>query len=200
MSYSEADLVRELSRSWLSRSDRRWMEAELAKLRGASAPISAPVKHAPVTRPQAATQPTQPAGANIVIEGSPAFIKATEDALRLLQGTPSWVLATKLKGIRQVSAEKIGNPNVGGYVENGIFHAGDPSWRNDTTMYASIIAHEGAHAIDRSNSNGTARERFAFQKQAQALRELGASRSAIAAVEAHARNPTHHLTWNGPRG
>ena len=195
MAYSEADLVRELSRSWLSRSDRRWMEAELAKIRAASAGTGAPIKHAPSSRPQAA----QPPGDQIVIEGSPEFIKATEDALRLLQGTPSWVLATKLKGIRQVSAEKIGNPGIGGYLENGIFHAGPPSWRNSPTIYASKIAHEGAHAIDHHNTNGTDREKFAFTAQLKAMKELCAPRASIAECERHMRNPTHHLNWTGPR-
>lgn len=190
MSYSEADLVRELGRSWLSKSDRRWMEAELAKVRGASPVASAPVKHAPVTRPQAAAQP---AGANIVIEGSAEFIKATEAALRLLQSTPSWQYAAKLRGIKQTTTEAIGNPNVGGYVKNGVFYAGPTNWQNDPAVYASVIVHEGAHVADTKNTDGTAREKFAFQTQLQAMKELGAPYSAMAEVEMHARNPTHHI-------
>lgn len=195
--YSEEDLVRELGRSWLAKSDRRWMERELAKIRasGASIPAADQPKHAPTAGHTAAPKAGE---ARIAIEGSPEFIRATEKALAALQGTPSWVLATHLKGIRQVSDDVIGNSAIGGYLKDGIFHVGNSSWQNNSTRYASDIAHEGAHAAN-PQTFGTEGERIAFKAQAQALRELGAPASVVSHYEAEACNPTHHLGWAGPK-
>lgn len=188
--YSEEDLVRELSRSWLSKSDRKWMERELAKIRAAGSP----------QRPQQSERPAEArAGAEgqIFIDGSPEFVAATEKALTLLQGTPSWVLAARLRGIKQVSSADIGNSEVGGYLSDGVFHCGDEFWRNSAVHYASGIAHEGAHAA-RPDVIGTEGERMAFKAQAQALRELGAPAHLVNKYERDAANPTHHLNWKGP--
>lgn len=195
MSYSEADLVRELSRTWLSKSDRRWMEAELAKVRASGGAPSSPVQTA-TPRPQ--ERAPQPSGDAIAIEGSPAFIAATEAALKRLQGTPSWSLVAGLHGIKQVSSDQIGNSEVGGYLKDGIFHVGDSTWRNDARHYASDIAHEGAHAAH-PHAMGAEGEKIAFCAQVKALTELGAPRSVIGKYESYAQNPTHHINWNGPR-
>lgn len=188
----EDDIKAELALSWVGRGRRKWLEKELARIQGAPK-ADAPQAVADTPQPRSAA-PAMP-GDQIVIEGKPAFIRATEEALRLLQGTPSWVLAAKLRGIRQVSAAHIGNSEVGGYLKDGIFHCGDV-WRADAKQYASCIAHEGAHAAN-PRAGGTEGEKIAFKAQAQALRELGASAYLIDHYEQNARNPTHHLGWKG---
>lgn len=193
----EDDIKAELALSWVGRGRRKWLEAELAKVQGASAGASIPIRSEPPAQQPRTAAPVMP-GDQIVIEGSPEFIAATEAALKSLQGTPSWVLASKLRGIRQISNDKIGNSEVGGYLQGGIFHVGDAPWRNGVQRYASDIVHEGAHAANPSVS-GTEGERLAFKAQAQALKELGASGSIIAHYQQQAENPTHHLNWKGPR-
>lgn len=199
----EDDIKAELARSWVGRSRRKWLEAELAKVQGASVGASIPIRSEPPA--QAVGQPTQQPrtaapmapSTEIVIEGSPAFIAATEAALRSLQGTPSWVLASKLRGIRQIEQSKLGG-EVGGYLQDGIFHAGDSVWRSDVKQYASGIVHEGAHAAN-PRVSGTEGEKMAFKAQVQSLKELGASGGIIAHYQRQADNPTHHLNWRGPR-
>jgi len=188
----EDDIRAELALGWIMRSRRKWLEAELAKI------TTAPkIEIRPNTAaPQKPAEAPRAAEGQIVIEGSPEFIAATEAALRKLQGTPSWVLATKLKGIRQVSSADIGSSEVGGYLSEGIFHCGPTWWQGDATRYASGIAHEGAHAA-RPDITGTEGERFAFKAQAQALREMGAHGLAQK-FDREAANPTHHLGWKGP--
>lgn len=193
MSY-EDDIRAELSNSWIMRSRRKWLEAELARIT-ASKQASPTSQETP---PHARRAATQPSSDTIAIDGSPEFIAATEAALRALQGTPSWILATHLRGIKQISSADIGNDKVGGFVRDGVFFCGDSWWRADTKHYASGIAHEGAHAA-RPDVTGTEAERMAFRAQVQALRELGAPSRLIEHYEAEARNPTHHLGWTGAR-
>lgn len=132
--------------------------------------------------------------AHIQIEGSAAFVAATQKALALLQRTPSWELATHIRRIRELENE---DPCSGGYLFGTEFNVANGSWTASPQYYASQIAHEGAHAKHGDSFGGdpTENERQAFTYQAQALRELGASRSEIAYCEAHARNPTHHEQW-----
>lgn len=191
MSY-EDDIRAELSLSWIMKSRRKWLEKELARVTAAP---KVEIRPNPVM-PQKATEAPMAAEGQIVIEGSPEFIAATEAALRKLQGTPSWVLATKLKGIRQANEGDL-TGEVAGYLSEGIFHAGQAFWRADAIEYAAGIAHEGAHAA-RPDITGTEGERFAFKAQAQALREMGAASSRVNAYEREAANPTHHLNWKGP--
>jgi hypothetical protein len=198
MSY-EDDIRAELSNSWIMRSRRKWLEKELARVT-AQAPARIEVDRPQVAEaPQQATAEQAPSGGSIAIEGSPEFVRATEAALRKLQGTPSWVLATKLRAIKQVSSEHINDERIGGYIQDGIFHVGDKIWRRCATAYASAIAHEGAHAVDSRNVDQTDRECFAFQAQLKALKEMGASRALIDECAAHAANPTHHIGWVPPR-
>lgn len=192
----EDDIKAELARSWVGRSRRKWLEAELAKVQGASAGASIPIRSEPTTQQPRTTAPVMP-GDQIVIEGNPEFIAATEAALKSLQGTPSWVLASKLRGIRQIEQSKLGS-EVGGYLQDGVFHAGDSVWRSDVKQYASGIVHEGAHAAN-PRVSGTEGEKVAIKAQVQSLKELGASGSMIAHYQRMADNPTHHLNWKGPR-
>lgn len=195
MSY-EDDIRAELSNSWIMRSRRKWLEKELARVT-AQAPVRIEVDRPQVAEaPQQAAAEQAPSGGSIAIEGSPEFVRATEAALRKLQGTPSWVLATKLQAIKQVDPRTLSG-QVGGYLQDGIFHVGDV-WRADTKQYASGIAHEGAHAAN-PHASGTEGERIAFRAQVKALKELGASSFLINHYEEQARNPTHHLGWTGPR-
>lgn len=195
----EDDIRAELALSWVGRSRRKWLEAELAKITASGPQVArqAPPQQVIASTPASHSAPARANDGQIFIEGTPQFRAATEEALRLLQGTPSWVLVSKLRGIRQVSAAHIGSDEIGGYVENGIFHCGDGPWRASSKQYASCIAHEGAHAANPTIS-GTAAEKIAFKAQAQALRELGASQRLIDHYEAEAANPTHHLRWKGP--
>lgn len=191
----EDDIRAELGLSWVGRSRRKWLEKELARIQGTTAGANIPIRVEPPTQQARSAAPMMP-GDQIVIEGSPAFIAATEEALRRLQGTPSWALAAKLRGIRQVDPSTL-NGEVGGYLQDGIFHVGDV-WRADTKQYASGIAHEGAHAAN-PRASGTEGEKIAFKAQVQALKELGASSYLIGHYQQQADNPTHHLNWTGPR-
>lgn len=193
----EDDIRAELALTWIMKSRRKWLEKELARVTTAGVPAVETRRPNAVATQRPAEAPTA-RGGELVIEGDARFIAATEAALRKLQGTPSWVLATKLRGIRQVTADQIGNSEVGGYLDDGIFHCGPSFWSAAPEHYASGIAHEGAHAA-RPDVAGTEGERMAFAAQAQALREMGASRSLISRYEAEAANPTHHLNWKGPR-
>lgn len=191
MSY-EDDIRAELALGWIMKSRRKRLEKELAKITAGNAqPITdTQPKHAPTAAPQGA-------GSDIFIDGDPAFRAATRAALDKLKGTPSWALASQLKGIKQVTEADIGNSEVGGYLSEGVFHCGPTWWQGDITRYASGIAHEGYHA-SRPHEIGTEAERGAFRAQAQALREMGAPRHVIAEFERDAANPTHHLNWKGP--
>lgn len=192
----EQSIRAELALSWLPRSRRKWLENELAKITAAGSPR---VEIRPDSvGPQKPIEAPRSTEGQIVIDGSPEFIAATEAALRKLQGTPSWVLASKLRGIKQVDDSHIGNSEVGGYLSDGIFHVGQSFWRAGPVQYASGIAHEGAHAA-RPDVSGTEGERMAFKAQAQALREMGAPSGLVNRYEREAANPTHHLNWNGPR-
>lgn len=129
---------------------------------------------------------------HITIDGSPAFIAATQRALGLLRATPSWRLAQALTRIREQQTE-ISNA-IGGYVWGTEFTVSACTWKGGAKYYASQIAHEGCHATH-GHSSSAESERVAFAAQAQALRELGASWSEIAYCEKHGRNPTHHVQW-----
>lgn len=182
---TEEALIRaELSRSWMMRSERRRLEKRLAEIEGAQpAEVAAP-------QPQSTAEASGPG-----IEGNAAFIRATKKALGLLKATPSWNLGQQLRGIRQTSGLP---PSIGGYVKDGVFHAGEGSWNADAKLYASIIAHEGAHVAGGHTVTSTENEQAAFRAQAQALRELGAHWTTVAAYDRMAENPTHHIGWTGP--
>jgi len=194
MSY-EDDIRAELALTWIMKSRRKWLEKELAKISAAGSPR---IEIRPdLAAPQRAAEAPRSAEGQIAIDGSPEFIAATEAALRKLQGTPSWVLATKLKGIRQANEGEL-TGEVSGYLSDGIFHAGQSIWRSSAVEYASGIAHEGAHAT-RPDLTGTEAEKMAFKAQVKALREMGAPQRIISHYERNAANPTHHLDWTGPR-
>lgn len=129
---------------------------------------------------------------HITIDGSAAFVAATQRALALLRRTPSWSLALPLRSIRELQNEAASS---GGYLFGSTeVNVGRATWNASPQYYASMIAHEGCHST-RGSAYGAEEERAAFAAQAKALRELGASRSEIAYCERHGRNPTHHVQW-----
>jgi hypothetical protein len=171
---NEQAILAELQRSWISRSDRRRLEQQLAALRQAAG--SSPVAHADSYE-------------GIRIEGDSAFVRATKAALAKLRGTPSWALAKELRVIKPASDAR---PGTGGHVQDRVFHVGSAMAQTDPTLYASTIVHEGAHARD-GHRSGTEAERLAFRAQGKALAELGASHSLRSWCARQAEDPKHHL-------
>lgn len=180
---NEAAIRQELARTWISKGDRRRLEKQLALLQ--SSPAAVP-QRAASARPDAS-------GAKI--EGSAAFIRATEHALAILRPTKSWALASLVRQFRE--AGNLGVKEVGGYIQGGVYYVDDNMWRGDPKIYAASIAHEGFH-MSRGGRAGTEEEKLAMGVTAQALRELGAPWSKIRAYEEMAKNPTHHIGWNSP--
>lgn len=183
-----------LASAWLMRDDRRRLERQLAAIERAPAAhpeARANCTPAPDPAPAAAvTAPQQPhAGAHyehIAIEGEPAFVAATRAALDRLRPTPSWETARHLSTIRQTSDESA-------YAAGTVCCVGRDMW-SDPVTYAGTIVHEATH-VARGCQFSTEEERVAFTAEARALRQMGAPWSAVSAIQAQARSPTHHIDW-----
>ncbi len=161
------DIRAALSRGWLDKRDRARLEAQLAE---------------PAHSLSAGA--TTDAFEHIAIEGDGAFVAATRRALRMLRGTSGW---PSMAGIRRIRSCDTGWP-VGGALMGDTAEFERATWQGDPKFYASSIGHEGVHA---AGADGSAEgERQALTVQARVLRELGAPRATIEAIERHAAHPT----------
>lgn len=99
----------------------------------------------------------------ILIQGSPEFVSRTVTALRRLDGTESYRYALALKSI----TEREINPRALAQVAMAHAEVAPKTSRMSCTLYAGVIAHEGAHVIH-GRGHGPV-----YAAEAKALREMG---------------------------
>lgn len=99
----------------------------------------------------------------ILIKGSPEFVSRTVTALRRLDGTESYRYALALRSI----TEREINPRALAQVSMAHAEVAPKTSRMSCTLYAGVIAHEGAHVIH-GRGHGPV-----YAAEAKALREMG---------------------------
>lgn len=177
---TEAEILQRLKPgSWVSKPERKALEAMLAQMRVNQQ-----------ARPQVQV-PVAASSGDIDVSGSPAFVKATRRAIDALKETPSWFWARHLRSIRESPND---DGSIAGYVSGGIFTVMRNAWNAGTKEYASFFVHEGTHAA-RGHAIGIEEEKIAYANQVQALKEMGASWWTIRRYEKHAANPTHNFSY-----